>query len=79
MKRFFKAIWRGWKWFAHKLGVFNTKVLLTIMYFIIIGIFSIIFRIIGRDLLDRKFKKEDSLWRAHDDLEPDLENAKRQF
>ena len=79
MKRFFGAIWRGWKWFAHKLGVFNTKVLLTIMYFIVIAIFSTFSRLFGADFLDRKFKDESSLWRSHEDLKPDLENARRQF
>jgi hypothetical protein len=79
MKRFFGAIWRGWKWFAHKLGVFNTKVLLTITYFIMVGIISIFIQLFRIDLLDRRFKKEVSLWREHEDLLPDLEHAKRQF
>ena len=79
MKRFFKALWAGWKKFAHKLGVFNTKVILTITYFIIMAIASIITTILRRDLLDRKFKEKPTFWIDREPYSPTLEDARRQF
>ena len=80
MKRFFSAIWRGWKKFAHKLGVFNTYVILTICYWIMMTFASIFPRLLGKDLLDKRMPKApQSLWKDRTDIEPTLENARRQF
>ena len=79
MKRILKAIWRGWKAFAHKLGVLNTKIILTILYFIVIGTAAMIAKILRRDLLDRRLCDEDSFWKARESLPVNLENARRQF
>lgn len=79
MKRFFKAIWAGWKKFAHKLGVFNTFVILTIMYFIVISIASIVIRLFKPDLLDKKWKTDEPLWKPRPPSNPALEEARRQF
>ncbi len=79
MKRILKRIWAGWKKFAHALGVFNTKVILTLLYFLVIGIAAIFAKIFGRELLDRKFSGSDSLWKSREPLLPNLEEARRQF
>ena len=80
MKRFFSALWRGWKAFAHKLGVFNTYLILTICYFLVISIAWIIPFLFRLDLLDRRLPREPgSMWKDRTDITPDLENAKRQF
>ena len=79
MMTILKKIWAGWKWFAHKLGVFNTKVLLTITYFVIIALVAIIARLLGRDLLDRRFKLKESYWHPKEQANIDLDACKRQF
>ncbi len=79
MKRVLRVIWNGWKKFAHALGVFNTKVILTILYFTIIGFAGLIVKLTRRDLLDRRFDEKGTLWKTHEDIVPDLEHAKRQF
>ena len=79
MKRILKHIWSGWKKFAHALGVFNTKVILTLFYFLVIGIAAVFARIFGKDLLDRKFVDADPLWKIREPLLPNLEEARRQF
>ncbi|MFQ5510898.1 MAG: SxtJ family membrane protein [Candidatus Krumholzibacteriia bacterium] len=79
MKRILKSIWAGWKKFAHVLGVFNTKVILTILYFLVMGIAAILARTFRGDLLDRKFPGNDSLWQPREASVTGLEEAKRQF
>ena len=48
--------------FAHALGWFNTRLLLTVFYFVVIAIPAIIFKIIRKDLLQRKYEITDSYW-----------------
>ena len=37
-----KRLWQGWKKFAHKLGVIQTYIIITLFYWIIVPIFSLI-------------------------------------
>jgi len=79
MKRFFRKIWEGWKKVAHAIGVFQTKLILSILYFIVIAIAATISRLLLQDLLDRRYKSKKPLWKKREQLEPSLEMAKRQF
>ena len=42
MRVFLKRLWQGWKKFAHKLGVAQTYVIITLFYWLIVPIFSLI-------------------------------------
>ena len=53
IKKFFSLIWRGWKKFAHVLGIINTRILLTVSYFVIFA-FACYYRLRRKDLLDRR-------------------------
>lgn len=79
MREFFKRLWQGWKRIAHKIGRFQTLVILTIVYFIIISPFGLIGRMFGWDPLDgRGYKKnKPTSFRPVADNEPDLESLKR--
>ena len=79
MKRFLLLIWAGWKKFAHALGIVNTTILLSISYFVIIGLVSIISRIFGADFLDKRLRKKSSYWRKREPLDTSLEACRRQF
>jgi len=79
MKRFLSLLWTGWKKFAHVLGIVNTKILLTLSYFLIMAIAAVIARILGRDLLDRRIKVGTSQWHEREPLPVDLESSRRQF
>jgi len=79
MKRFFKALWAGWKKFAHVLGVFNTKVLLTLTYFTMVAFLGTAAWILRRDLLDTRIVKGASFWKDHEPIGDSLQVAKRQF
>ena len=79
MKRFILLIWAGWKKFAHVLGIVNTHILLSVSYFVIIGLVSIFSRIFGADFLDKRLGKKSSYWHKREPLDTSLEACRRQF
>jgi hypothetical protein len=80
MRIFFTTIWSGIKAFSKKVAYVQAIVILTLFYFIVIGLFSIIIRLLGQDLLNKKWKdKKISYWVKKEKVEINLENARRQF
>ena len=77
MKRVLRKGWEGWKAFARIIGNFNSRVILTLFYFLVVGIFSLL---IGRwkNTL-RKHPPSQSNWLPVSSKEMDLLNAKKQF
>ncbi len=72
MKAFFSRIWAGWKKVAHALGVFNTYLLLSLVYFFFFPLFTVLR--LG-DPLARKLGAE-SYWRERK-LAPDTPDRHR--
>ena len=79
MKRFFSLIWRGWKKFAHVLGIINTRILLTVSYFVILAIAFLINKITKKDLLDRRMEPAPTFYHPHDPIAATVEACRRQF
>ena len=76
---FFKLLWKGWKKFAHILGVVNTRILLTVTYFIIFAIGSVAVVMSRADLLDRKMDKKASYYHNREPFKDTLQTVKRSF
>jgi Saxitoxin biosynthesis operon protein SxtJ len=78
MMKVLKLIWRGWMAFAHALGWFNARVLLTVTYFVVIAIAWIGTRLSRADLLD---KRPDKPAHYHDrePFKDTLASCRRQF
>jgi len=79
MKKFFSLIWRGWKKFAHVLGIINTRILLTISYFVILAFASFITMIGRKDLLDRRMNPKPTFYHPHEPIAATVEACRRQF
>ena len=80
MKNFFKKIYDYWMLFAKALGWVNTRILLSLMYFVIFTPFRIISIIIGKDFLDRKIEKDrESYWQRREVKIFKKELYRRQF
>jgi len=79
MKRLLLLIWTGWKKFAHALGIVNTTILLSVSYFVIMGLVSVLSRIFGADFLDKRMRKKSSYWHKREPLDTSLEACRRQF
>jgi hypothetical protein len=79
IKQFFSLLWRGWKKFAHVLGIVNTKILLTLTYFIIFAV-AAFFRTLARaDLLDRTMEKKPSYYHDREPFKDSLQTVRRTF
>jgi len=79
IKKFFSLIWRGWKKFAHVLGIINTRILLTISYFVIFAFASLITTFARKDLLDRRMTRKPTYYHDHEPIHATLEATRRQF
>lgn len=79
MKKFFSLVWRGWMKFAHAIGWVNTRILLTVSYFVVIALAWIATRLKGADLLDRRMAKRPSYYRDRTPYKDTLETCRRQF
>lgn len=79
MKKFFKRLWEGWKKIAHAIGRFNTRIILTVFYFLVGGIAAFFMKLSSADPLKRRKVAGSSYWTDHDPQDNPLEQAKRQF
>lgn len=79
MKRVLSLLWQGWKKFAHVLGIVNTRILLTLTYFLIVAIVSIITRVFRVNLLDRGKATKTNHWHEREPLDDSLDACRHQF
>lgn len=74
-----KALYKAWMKFAHALGWVNTRIILSLVYFLIFTPIALIFRLIGKDPLERRFEAVDSYWIKREPKEFRQEDYRRQF
>ena len=67
------ALWNWWKPIAHRIGVFQTKVILSVLYFALLGPFMPVFR--AKDALGLR---REAGWQKFQSRATDLATAKRQ-
>ena len=72
-------IWIFWKRLAGRLAIIQTAVILTFFYFLVIGPFAMIIKLLRKDLLDKKWKQNKSFWKEKEKMYVTLKSAKRQF
>jgi len=70
-----KHIWEGWKYIAQKIGNFQARLLLTIVYFILVLPFGLAVRWFSDPL---RIKRPPAQWLDYADAVGDVEGAKRQ-
>ncbi len=58
-----RPIQKYWMLLALGLGWVNTRILLTLMFYLVMTPVSLFMKLIGRDALDRKQDQRDSFWR----------------
>jgi hypothetical protein len=74
-----KKIWSGWKWATHRFARFQTLVLLTLFYFLILVPVGAVFRLFGWDPLrtSRRQLSKGTNWQAVKEKQPDLKSMHR--
>ena len=75
MTELLKRLWQGWKKFAHRLGVAQTYVVVTLFYWLIVPFFSLI-RL--QNPLRLRLPTTGSFWIDRKQTANSIERAKRQ-
>ncbi len=78
MVNMLKKAWESWKAFARKVGDFQTRIVLTLFYFVVVAPFGLALRTFS-DPLGMKCQAVASFWVPREPREVNLEEAGRQF
>ncbi len=70
---------RVWMWIAVKLGWINSRILLTLVYFLMFVPYKIVSRIVGRDPLFLRHPAGDSYWHKREKTHQEPEQFERLF
>jgi hypothetical protein len=70
-----KRFWRAWTRLAHKIGNFQARVLLTILYAVLVFPFGIVVRLFADPL---RIKKPPAEWLDHPEEAMDMPWARKQ-
>ncbi len=79
MRDVWSTVVRRWKQFASFLGRWNSRLVLTLLYLILVGPIAIVLKVLGKDPLDRKRKSVSSYWKDKEPLDSSLERNTYQF
>lgn len=73
-----KQLWHAWKRIAIKIGAVNSRVLLTLFYFVLVVPVGVIVRLVS-DPLFLKQGKRLSYWVSREEKNVTLDESRRQF
>jgi len=78
---FLKKLWQKWQLFSKRMGNFQSRVLLSMFYFIFITPMAVIVKFLSDPLKikHKNVKSTTSFWLAKKEIKFDLEQYKRQF
>ena len=77
----FRGVYSLWLAFSVILGYFVSRIILTIIFFLVITPMGLIFRVIGKDPMERKLdRKAISYWsQKEQEANPSIERYEKQF
>ena len=80
MKKVLSRLWAGWKRVAHTIGRFQTRVIITVFYGLVISPLGLVMRLCGWDPLEvgRKHTRRGTNWKPVADQEPEIDSLRRQ-
>lgn len=71
--------WEVWKAYAHRAGSYQTRVLLTVVYAVVLGPVAFIGRLTGSPLMDLSPSASETAWLVRGTPEKTLADLRRQF
>ena len=75
-----RPVYKGGMFVADKISWVMTRLVLTLLFFLVFTPYGLLFRIAGKDLLDRKLHPEKtSYWNRFDDAPYDPKRTERMF
>lgn len=72
-----RRLWEGWKVVAHRIGTFQAKVILGILYLVVLGPVAIVRRLVADPLCLRPVH-QPTYWIRRASTDDTLERARRQ-
>jgi len=72
-----RVLWQGWKAIALRIGHFQTRLMLSLIYFVIVGPVALVLRLVS-DPLGIKQRAARTRWRARHYPTLSLDQARRQ-
>lgn len=79
MRNNVKKIWHIFKGVLHQIGAVQNFILLTIVYFVVVGVVSIVGRLTGKDFLNVKFDDARTFWKTPQKRSDKFEDFLHQF
>ena len=70
---------RAWRAYTHRGGAYQTTVLASLVYYVLVGPSAFVGRLFGAKLLDAGPRKAPSYWLERPERKMDLAEAERQF
>lgn len=75
-----RDLWNRWLVLAQKIGKFQSRIVLTVVYFVIVLPFGLGVRLFADPLrIRRSYSQQQSNWSARQTSEVDLDASNRQF
>jgi saxitoxin biosynthesis operon SxtJ-like protein len=74
-----KGFHRLWMGIAGVLGYINSRILLTILYYLLFTPYGLVSRLVGRDPLDRRSPQKESYWIKRENTRQTREQFERLF
>jgi hypothetical protein len=75
----FKRIWHRWTGFSKRMGSFQSRVMLSFFFFIIVSPAALIIKVLGDPLRIKKKEILETYWLAKTPSSTELEDYRRQF
>jgi len=74
----FKKLWHSWKDFSQRMGNFQSRIILSLFFFIFVSPFALAVKIFS-DPLSIKHQRSTSQWLPKKEIKNELEQYRRQF
>jgi len=75
-----KPLQKVWMGFSIVLGFFMSRIILTVLFYLVLTPMGLLMRLLGKDLLDQKIdKNKASYWHARDEKRKDAKSYENQY
>jgi saxitoxin biosynthesis operon SxtJ-like protein len=74
-----KGVYKVWLSLAIVLGFFVSRILLTLLFYLVVTPIGLLMRLLGKDLLDQKMGDRDSYWHLRGDEPYDPKRSEKMY
>jgi hypothetical protein len=74
-----RTLWTAWKAYGHRIATYHTELLLSAVYFVVLGPSSLLARLSGKQLLDLARTPRASYWVPRKPVDSSLVGMRRQY